>query len=167
MNVNEVLRDVEFVPKPNEVRSVLCDFIPPTELTTSVAVFAFQGDRLLLANLSARGWDLPAGHIEAGESMVQALHREVWEETACTIVDIEVLGHTHIRLLGPKPDGYQYPYPDSYMVVYTAVIDRMEPFEPTDESADRRLFSPAETEGIPAIETIRVGYKAAYERLVP
>ena len=114
MNVIEVHRDVEFLPKPNEIRVVISDFVPPAELTSSVGVFGFQGDSLLLANRSARGWDLPAGHIEAGESMEKALHREVWEETATTIVDLKVLGHTHIRLLGPKPDRYQYPYPDSY-----------------------------------------------------
>lgn len=166
MNVVEVHRDIGFLPKPNEFRIVLGGFVPPRELTTSVGVFAFEGDSLLLANLSARGWDLPAGHIETGESMEEALHREVWEEAASTIVDLEVLGYTHIRLLGSKPDNYRYPYPDCYMVVYTATVERMEPFAPTDESAGCRLFSPAEAAGIPAMDSIRVWYEAAYERMV-
>lgn len=32
-----------------------------------------------------RGWELPQGHVEEGEALLTALHREVWEESGVSI----------------------------------------------------------------------------------
>ena len=42
-----------------------------------------------------------------------ALLREVSEETGARLEFVEVFGYAEIRLLGPKPAGYRYPYPES------------------------------------------------------
>ena len=35
---------------------------------------------------------IPGGHIELGETMVEALHREVGEETGLSVRDVELVG---------------------------------------------------------------------------
>ena len=43
-------------------------------------------DKALLAvRHSLRGWELPQGHVEEGEDLLTALHREVWEEARVSI----------------------------------------------------------------------------------
>ncbi|WP_412679289.1 NUDIX domain-containing protein [Brevibacillus centrosporus] len=47
-------------------------------------MFLIHGDRILLTNLNSRGWDLPGGHVEAGETAFDAMQMELWEETGAT-----------------------------------------------------------------------------------
>lgn len=45
-----------------------------------------EQERVLLIRHPRRGWEMPQGKVEEGESLVQALHREVLEETGITVV---------------------------------------------------------------------------------
>src|SRR4051812_26046647 len=56
--------------------------LPPAELCTAVACVALAGDNLseVILTRNHRGWEVPAGHIEPGETIDQALHRETLEE---------------------------------------------------------------------------------------
>ena len=76
------------------------------ELTMLVMVTDKQG-RMLVQDRLDPDWGgvcFPGGHIEPGESVVQAAIREVWEETGLTI--------EHPRLCGlkqfPEEDGTRY-----------------------------------------------------------
>lgn len=63
------------------------------ELT--VLCLIHQGDRLLLQNRRKKDWDgwtLPGGHIEKGESIVDAVVREMQEETRLTIHSPKLCG---------------------------------------------------------------------------
>ena len=42
-----------------------------------------------------RGWEIPAGNIEAGETLEAAARRELLEETGCVAASVEVLGKYH------------------------------------------------------------------------
>ena len=42
--------------------------------------------QVLLIRHPRRGWEIPQGKVEEGESLLQALHREVLEETGISIV---------------------------------------------------------------------------------
>lgn len=116
-------RDVAWMPKPNEVRFVVGEEMPPSRLTTSAFVFAFEGQQLLMTKLTDRGWDLPGGHIEAGESAEAALRREVLEESACLLEDLRPLGYLHVLLHCAVSSDYPYPYPESYQLLYLARVD--------------------------------------------
>ncbi|HVT57532.1 MAG TPA: NUDIX hydrolase [Thermoanaerobaculia bacterium] len=56
-----------------------------TELHRSAGGLVVQGERILLISTqNGRRWQLPKGHIEAGETSEQAAVREVREETGVT-----------------------------------------------------------------------------------
>ena len=74
------------------------NFEPGEDLHMSVkAVLSRNGLVLLLKN--EKGWDLPGGHVRQGENKVNALTREVFEESGLNISDIEDIdmksGHKH------------------------------------------------------------------------
>lgn len=72
------------------------------ELTTMCMVY--RGDTLLLQNRTKPdwpGWTFPGGHVEARESFVQAVKREILEETGLTIEKPRLCG---IKQWQTKPD---------------------------------------------------------------
>ena len=56
-------------------------------------MFPFYGDRVVLGDIAHRGWCIPSGHVEAGETDEQAVRREAWEETGVTLGTVAYLGH--------------------------------------------------------------------------
>ncbi|CAG7627258.1 RNA pyrophosphohydrolase [Paenibacillus solanacearum] len=164
MHVLSVAANVPGIPLPNETRLVLSDTLPERERITSAFVLAFRQGRLLLTQLHKRGWDIPGGHIEPGESPEEAVIRELYEETGAVIGAPELLGYKQIRLLGEKPERYPYPYPDSYMVFYAAAVARLDAFAGTDEAAGRNLFEPEQAYQVPWVKEHGALYEEARRR---
>ncbi|OBZ17072.1 NUDIX domain-containing protein [Bacillus sp. FJAT-26390] len=165
MNVLREQKNVIGLPLPNETCLVMDDVLPRLELITGSFVLAFQEDQLLLTNLAERGWDIPGGHVEAGETPIEAMKRELYEETRVLVESPQLLGYERIRLF-TKPNNYKYPYPDSYMVFYCAKIIQLDPFESTIESKGRGLFKPEEAYKIPWVQGNSFFYEEARRRVM-
>lgn len=142
MQILGVGRDITWLPLPNEIALILDDLLPPIAEITSALALAFDGERILMTNLRQRGWDIPGGHLEAGETPEAAMRREVLEEAGAVLIDVQLLGYQRIRLLGAAPAGYRYPHPDSYQVLYLARVAELIDFVATEEASQRAFFAP-------------------------
>ena len=81
------------------------------QLATAIITLIHKGDEVLLVrgkNYRSKFYGLVAGFVETGETLEQAVHREVMEETGINI--------TNLRYFGSQP----WPYPSGIMIGYHA-----------------------------------------------
>ncbi len=161
MRTLAIVHNIAWVLQPNECHLVLDTQLPPLGLISTAFALAFSGDCLLLAHLAARGWDIPGGHCEAGETPEATMRREVYEETGARLGDVTVFGYQRIRILAPKPERYRYPYPETYQVFFRATAAALDPFEATEETVRRGLFPPTEARAILWVRDHREFYEVA------
>jgi 8-oxo-dGTP pyrophosphatase MutT (NUDIX family) len=96
----------------------LTDVRPPLEYTTSVrGVVLTDAGCAVLRNADGLHL-LPGGRREGNEDIVATLHREVGEETGCSVASWQPLGLLHFHHLTAKPSDYAYPYPDFIQAVF-------------------------------------------------
>jgi 8-oxo-dGTP diphosphatase len=60
--------------------------------TFAVLVFAWQDDRVVICDIEDRGWCIPSGRVEAGESSLEAAHREAKEEGGVILERVQHIG---------------------------------------------------------------------------
>lgn len=111
---------------------------------TSVHGFCFFKDKVLLADVKGRGWNIPGGHVEQGETPEEAFHREVFEE-GYVRGEIHYLGaievsHEENPLFNPKG---KYPLV-GYQLFYRMDVDECLEFLGENESTSRTWVAPVE-----------------------
>lgn len=98
-------------------------------------VFPFYGDRIVLAQIPGRGWCIPSGHIEPGETPEEAARRETHEESGATLGRIAPLGTFRLtsRATGEVRHG----------IAFLGDVTNLEEL-PQDTESQGRLLIPVE-----------------------
>ena len=79
----------------------------PMGTTAAALVFAQEAGQFALADIAGRGWCIPGGRLEAGETEEQAARREVGEEIGATLGPLRLIGHCVLFDTIPGPSGLQ------------------------------------------------------------
>ena len=117
------------------------------EYTRVVCVCRYQGKYLFSYNKKRNGWEIPGGHIEKGETWMEAVKREMYEETGATkirvepicvykITDFGLLCYCEIEQLEKLPIEYEMSeimlsdklpnnmtFPDSFKIYFNKVVE--------------------------------------------
>ncbi|AMA72998.1 MULTISPECIES: NUDIX domain-containing protein [Aneurinibacillus] len=85
-----------------------------TQIRPGVAIIIFdEQNRVLLQKRADVGlWGIPSGHVEPGETVLQAAVREAWEETGLRVAITRLIG------IYSDPVSQTFYYPDGRVVQF-------------------------------------------------
>lgn len=99
------------------------------KVSAFAAIFNQQKQMLCVKrNYGSRTWTTPGGGVESGESPIQAVEREVYEETGYSIETGHLIG------------VYSAPFMDDYVFLFTAKVVGKEKWQPNSEIAEIGFF---------------------------
>jgi 8-oxo-dGTP diphosphatase len=128
--------DAPYLPIPNQIEIVLSPVLCAPELTRTSFLMPMLGDgSFIFAQNQRRGIEIPGGHVDPGETLLQAALRETMEETGCEVIDVVPIGFLRMMTFGEKPADWRYPYPLSYQQFFAGRLRLKYPYETNDECA--------------------------------
>ncbi len=124
-----------------QAKSLGVDTVPPTNVVLTSHCIPFTADgKVVAVDIIGRGVDIPGGHIDEGETAVEAMQREVKEEAQIAIthpvlIDTWKLSSTDNALgITQKP----------YLLLYAADVESMDDFVSNNETSARLVLDPEE-----------------------
>ncbi len=81
------------------------EVLPDPSTVSSVSIVIFDGEKILWTHHKTRGWDIPGGHVEEGESILDALTREVKEEVGAEVSNLILVATISSNATDPKYAG--------------------------------------------------------------
>lgn len=108
----------------------------PDRKPSSVHIFPIKDDQVLLT-INPRGSDIIGGHIEKGESIIEALKRESMEEACIILNDYDLIGAIRVDNRD-NPKAIEQGYPAiGYQLFYKSDNFKMLDFVQTHECTGR------------------------------
>lgn len=128
------------------MRCPSCGMSAYPRISPAMMVLVRRGESILLARhatyATARHTAL-AGFVEPGESIEDAIHREVYEEVGLRVTDLRYFG------------SQSWPFPHSLMIAFTAEYVEGDIRLQADEIAEARWYGPGDTlPDIPTLESV-------------
>jgi NAD+ diphosphatase len=114
-------------------RCPACGMMAYPRISPAMMVLVRKGEQVLLAlhaNSATKRYTALAGFLEAGETVEEAVHREVWEEVGLRVHNLRYFG------------SQSWPFPHSLMLAFTAEYLEGEIRVDPAEIADARWFGP-------------------------
>ena len=72
-----------------DIKTFPLGYHPESDYTRVICVSKYQDKYVFAYNKKRKGWEIPGGHIEPGESWQEAVIREMYEETGATKINIK------------------------------------------------------------------------------
>jgi ADP-ribose pyrophosphatase YjhB (NUDIX family) len=123
------MRDIKFT-----VRLLPSGEAVPSPHEVSAVFLIALADKNIVAIRNQRGWDIPAGHMESGESLLGAIHREAQEEASMKFKN--AIPFVTVTSTSEEPK-----YKDKCMVGFATKDFALEEFVPATDSYEREVMN--------------------------
>ncbi len=138
--------------------------LPENAIATTATGLIIWENKLVLVEHKTRGWEIPGGHIEEGESIHTALIRELKEEAGLVNTEtIEMFGYN--KIVNPDAEKINKatgkPYPKNAYNVHYIIETKLKPIGCQDGSCNSVGFfdiNSAEVQNSKVKDIIILGY---------